>query len=728
MEEISFQDSYKTSPDGWREFSIKHCGGVHTLSMCYASQFCNPCRIRIDGKEMWVSVATQRTGDNDVPTWFEDEGTFDLGDAPGTTTSCVGFKPASSQGFPNIRAFRFVPELRSNDTRDFLGRGSFIDDTGDRWRKSPTAVTFTFEIGVPSKVMALERDTEYMGIYLPGKAIKFRFGEAHDAVSIDGDPIGRQHGGDSFPKVSFYEQDDFISSMSLGLSTYSGEGAFHGLTLEKRGTSGTSDKSKRILVGAKLVEPTWTYDCQKLGLNLWITSLAAPIHKPVSRYGFTLSSDDLLDYNPLEFRLFCEWLVEIKCKMANYEQSTVEVEDVRSTMQPLFNFLEQSFSCLPLNPNSIEGYLYGSKRHVSIYFDVFSIYIYRLPDGETFQSTLFVDGKQFNTKKKRMEEIQLRRNDILAFAISVALQDTDLLFQMGLIELADQRSKEELELDEVELVPLKSGTTLFLGDYSNTVMARRAVTLLALAGLRKVSYETVMDDSEAWDVYDVGAGAACGIYSKDRQLLMELGAVLCALIQLVVPAFLIYRGLQQETGEITWDVCLARLFFGMYAIFYEAKTWDVDNGDRVTGWLCFLPEFSQRKLIVGMLVNKVSKVVVSAAIVILMLRSFTVFDVTLNALALYFILDVDDELVDDRTLEDFLLYQRQELFILKSKTALEYRLPFFDEDELPKLQDLPVRYFRVASNRFSTTVTIAFLFLGCLWMLAEPFVLGYTWE
>ena len=135
-------------------------------------------------------------------------------------------------------------------------------------------------------------------------------------------------------------------------------------------------------------------------------------------------------------------------------------------------------------------------------------------------------------------------------------------------------------------------------------------------------------------------------------LFLKVGAICCALIQAVVPVFLIYRGLQEDMdNELSRDVHLARLFFGVYAVYYEAKTWGVDNGDRVTGWLCFLPEFDTRRLMLGLFVNKVAKLNVAVAIVILMIRSTSVFDVTLNALALYFIVDVDDELVDDRMME-----------------------------------------------------------------------------
>ena len=105
--------------------------------------------------------------------------------------------------------------------------------------------------------------------------------------------------------------------------------------------------------------------------------------------------------------------------------------------------------------------------------------------------------------------------------------------------------------------------------------------------------ETVMEDKDGWDVYDVVAGSALGMYTHKRQRMMELGAICCAMIQIIVPVFLIYRGIEESKSytwnEISWDVYIARFLFCCYAIFYETKTWEVDNGDRVTGLLCFLP-------------------------------------------------------------------------------------------------------------------------------------------
>ena len=94
---------------------------------------------------------------------------------------------------------------------------------------------------------------------------------------------------------------------------------------------------------------------------------------------------------------------------------------------------------------------------------------------------------------------------------------------------------------------------------------------------------------------------------------------------------------------------------------------------------------------------------------------------TLNALALYFILDVDDNLVDDGDMEEIRIYQKKQLYILKSKAALDYKMGRFQGAET---EYIPARYFVIASHRVST-LAILLLCLGCIWRIVEPFVLGW---
>mmetsp|Transcript_13791 Transcript_13791/g.22935 ORF Transcript_13791/g.22935 Transcript_13791/m.22935 type:complete len:110 (-) Transcript_13791:215-544(-) len=56
-----------------------------------------------------------------------------------------------------------------------------------------------------------------------------------------------------------------------------------------------------------------------------------------------------------------------------------------------------------------------------------------------------------------------------------------------------------------------------------------------------------------------------------------------------------------------------------------------------------------------------------------MLRSYTVFDVTINALALYFNLEADDDLVDDEDMNSIRHYQKEQLNVIQSKQASEFK-------------------------------------------------------
>jgi hypothetical protein len=105
-----------------------------------------------------------------------------------------------------------------------------------------------------------------------------------------------------------------------------------------------------------------------------------------------------------------------------------------------------------------------------------------------------------------------------------------------------------------------------------------------------------------------------------------------------------------------------------------------------------------------MLVNKVAKVV--SLIVILMLRSFTVFDVTLNAL-LYFILDLNDELVWRICPWKICCSMATGVVILGSRQPLEY-LPFLMKT-IAKAQKIYQHViFRTRIHRFSTVTLPSF--------------------
>ena len=242
---------------------------------------------------------------------------------------------------------------------------------------------------------------------------------------------------------------------------------------------------------------------------------------------------------------------------------------------------------------------------------------------------------------------------------------------------------EDIDLQGIEqLVAYALSATLLGTTENNTPRANHAICILATAGFRQIMMDIVLEDEDGWDVYDMAAARACVFAAQHRlaHIRLQFGALICALIQIVVPVLLIYRGSTPPEDDLTWDVYIARLLFCLYAIAFEGKSWGVDNGDRVSAVVCYLPEFRSSQLIAGMLINKLSMVIVDVAIVILMLRSYTVFDVTLNALALYFILEVDDDLVDDEDMNSIRKYEEARLNAVQSEDVLEFTDERLNED------------------------------------------------
>ena len=317
----------------------------------------------------------------------------------------------------------------------------------------------------------------------------------------------------------------------------------------------------------------------------------------------------------------------------------------------------------------------------------------------------------------RLEDMSISTNeDIIVHALSVVLQDANLLRQMGFLPSRD------LQNEASEMPKL-------VGRMDNTPLANLVVKKLIDIGLRRIILDVVLEDADGWDVYDMAAAKAC-VFEK-RKLAhhrLQWGALICALIQTVVPAFLIYRGSTRPEEDLTWDVYIARLLFCLYAIAFEGKTWGVDNGDRVSCLLGFLPDFRSSQLIAGMLINKLSIIMVDVAIVILMLRSYTSFDVTLNALALYFILEIDDDLVDDEDMNSIRTYQKEKLTAIVSIDIGSKQVVKYASRTLDNSPEVISSQFFLMVSQLTSSFAIFLLTMGAIWMVVEPFVLGWTVE
>jgi len=259
-----------------------------------------------------------------------------------------------------------------------------------------------------------------------------------------------------------------------------------------------------------------------------------------------------------------------------------------------------------------------------------------------------------------------------------------------------------MENDEIskgrELLNLRKTGHTFPGDTS-TQTARHAMVILAMGGLRKVGSTLLTDDRLGWDIYSLAAQKRSENHKYPKFFMLSGASLVCMLIQILVPILLFYRAVTDEEAELTWDTYIARILFVLYAAFAEVASWELDREDRVVAWLSFFPEYGIKRLILGRFVNQMSKLMTTVATIGLIVNSFTVFDVTLNSLALYYILDLDDNLVDENTMERIRNFHEEEYLTIKSKLALEYRQSWFDDSLLPKIQELPARYFLVAAHQ-----------------------------
>lgn len=177
-----------------------------------------------------------------------------------------------------------------------------------------------------------------------------------------------------------------------------------------------------------------------------------------------------------------------------------------------------------------------------------------------------------------------------------------------------------------------------------------------------------MTDDRLWDIYDL-ASATKSVWNIET-----ITAFFCMIIQILGPIALAARAFYTgEEEEIHIVVYLCRLAFGIYAVFYEVKLQNESaEKERLVLFLSMIPEFSSYQLLIGLLINVLSKICLSVAIIILLWFSYSVIDVTLNALALYFILEIDDYLVSSSNLEKFRKQQQDLFFQMKYVLSRDY--------------------------------------------------------
>lgn len=226
-----------------------------------------------------------------------------------------------------------------------------------------------------------------------------------------------------------------------------------------------------------------------------------------------------------------------------------------------------------------------------------------------------------------------------------------------------------------------------------------------------------MVDGKLWDIHDIAA-------AQDGYLnIPSVTSIFCMILQVVAPICLAVRAFYtDEEKDLNITVYITRLLFGVYAVLYELKLQN-ESGEkeRLIMFLSMLPEFNSRRLLFGLFVNMMSKIVLSIGIIVLLCYSYTVIDVTLNALALYFILDVDDYLVSSTSLSIHRKNQEDAFFRMKYIVSRSYYEEDWEQSDLWTFKNWGTYSRLVKVMHLTSFIAVS---VGVIWIATMPFALG----
>lgn len=543
-----------------------------------------------------------------------------------------------------------------------------------------SSAVFSFEFGTGQDAPAT---TE--GLCLTGKYVNFRSGWLHDAIYVNGCMHGRMGGG--LQPATKFDEDTTIATLDMGVSLAGGvEGTdtMYGVNLACIfGNLSCSCKEQKgeLTVGVggwfhrdKERLPSYEYVRERLGLQLWVTSVT---HTQCPfEYGFVLSALPGLSFDEAEFRVFWNWLVTIKHTLLNYDLVVKDPDDqerplrpkerahtpraaLEEVMEPQRAFLIKAFTRSFSSRGRLD-YFYQNHYKVSISYGAFAVVVSRCRDGARILPMLFVNGTQYDVQLSSYGSVPFASKDeLFALAIATALKDSNLLHEMGLLNGEPSDTYQERDLERMVW---------------DNERARQVVLFLVLAGIRILaSTEVVLSSTDAWDVYKVAAGSRGWFHSS------RFSALVCAVVQVLAPALLLFnaaKGIAEDPSleDEENNLWLLRVLFLLYAFSFEYRDRSHRGGShfKLTVWLCAVPEFSTALLIAGFVVNAFATIMTTCCMGVLLLKSTTSVDIVLNALALYFIRTLDDEIVAGRHLDAMNERQVEEVFRLKTVVVTRY--------------------------------------------------------
>lgn len=503
-------------------------------------------------------------------------------------------------------------------------------------------VTFAFDLG------ALRADAEIETIDVRLSDTWLALGRR--SVACNGRSLGSL--GDGEVRPARLAEGAVVDRLALGVGS-ADEAVLRDLWVDSGGAREKVEKVETGADGGGFDGPSYAFDRRRLGLNLWITSAAADRRGGgVVRYGFVLSADPSLVFDPAEFKIFWRFLVDVRHKSA---PSHTTRSQTNQAMSARYSFLRRSFEggTIPAG----RGIAYATRSRACLVQDIFSYTI----SGE-LRPVLFVNGRPFDIAAD-FGRTAAAPEQLTALALATALQDEGLLHAANIVAVGrDGSHREDFARGADELLPLQKDA-MHRDDYNPTPIVGAAVRFLAEVGMRQVSEEAVMaSTADHWDVYLVAAG------SEGYWNFPTLAAAVCAVLQISAPVLLVREVLAEalraeDEAPAPADVSL-KIFVLMACLSAVAHRGADGNGNaaasraRLRRWLLLLPEFQIWRIYAGICVRQTVDVLLSAAAVIVLRGCDTVAAAILRALALYALGKMDAVLVGDNALSTLRERQR----------------------------------------------------------------------
>jgi len=547
-----------------------------------------------------------------------------------------------------------------------------------------THPSFTFSVG--------QNDPDASSVFpmnsfcLSGKVLNFRSGWLHDAIYVNGEKFGGRGGWlDSAIEIS---EHDRVNQITIGITCLSfgadfGRGIICGFRdLEFINVNTKKTKQSEVSCNIVVKEAMWEYKREALGLELFITGVNLQIPKNGKipsgvpyYYIFTLAHNPSMKFNCDEFEKFWEWLWtlryleethnQIKQNNTDFKNYVAPTKEQRDEFNMKYRMLEERDRIIAAfsGRTSFEGRtsseeaksdvgdirpFWGTSRSSVAEYEAFSICIHSVHDYDEYKNDfgiiMMAGGIQMDVQEASYKNLCFECNTslkakVLGTCICIGLRDIEMLHETQFVRRAVK--------------------------YYEPSRAASVISFFALYGLRVLATE-LMSDKETWDIYLIAAKRG---HTTARWL-----ALLCFAIQILGPILLFIHSAKNIDWEAEVDVSFTflRVILMAYAAAYELR--NIAIGDiemKLYYFISALPGFDHRIMVAGSVINKVTRFLVAFCTILVIYEAETATDIILNALALFFILNVDNDLVTDGMLDELLEEQKEKMYTMKTKTVIQ---------------------------------------------------------